>query len=55
MELTSTKTHIDETELAQRIHNLSIDIPCSVRLPNDSISRFGEGDPCFVLTINELS
>jgi len=53
MDLLSTKTHINETKLEQRIRNRSIDIPFSVRLPNGSILRFGEDDPSFVLTIND--
>jgi len=53
MKLLSTKTHINETKLAQRIGNRSIDTPFNVRLPNGSILRFGEGDPAFILTIND--
>ncbi|MGB5766946.1 MAG: class I SAM-dependent methyltransferase [Arenicellales bacterium] len=53
MELLSTNKHLNDTRLAQRIRNRSIDIPFNVRLPNGSILRFGEGDPAFILTVND--
>lgn len=51
-------TKIIETKLVQRIQNHLADkvvAPFSVRLPNDGIYKFGDGDPTFTLSLKDQS
>lgn len=49
-------TNFIETRLAQRIQDHLADkvvVPFNIRLPNESIYRFGNGDPAFTISLND--
>jgi len=49
-------TNFVETRLAQLIQNHLADkvvVPFSIRLPNNSIYRFGDGDPAFTISLKD--